>query len=1206
VPWPAPAPGTNPENYPAYDHTAAVSPPVRPANWGGDGSDWKLSSARSSQPPINQNPQELCGVEGNSVDTAWRSATGRPTTVIAILDSGIEWCNPTVVNKIYLNRAALPLPETAAGLTKPQLIAQGVHFLDSDPYDLNDSGVFNVAQYASDPRLAHPFFCAGQGHDYVSPEDLIRAFSGLGRQGPPGFTAAIAGWNFLDNSNDPYDDVHYDHGTGEAGDSSGAANTKDGGPGACPNCMVLPVRVGDSFISYGNEFAQAVAFAVDSGASLIQEALGTLDVTAQSQQAVDYAVSHGVPVIASAADEEAQHHNLPSNLNHTIVVNSTTKYPDVNGVPLYTPQSYLYLNGCTNYGANIAVTVESASCSSEATGKSSGVVGLLESEAADMLQTHRLAAYPGLRSANGQPVPLSANEVQQLVTSTADDIDFQTAAPPFGPPDNYAVVAPVPTVRYQTGPGFDVYTGYGRLNATTLLARLGAGDIPPEAQLNSPSWFDLTDPHGTLTVSGVVAAVRAQSYQYQVQVGVGPAPGSWTTVAQGSGHGRHQGTLAQVPLSSVAALFPSGTDFGSGPADASTARPAPDRFTFTVRLVVQDNHGRTGQDRRALFLHHDPSLLAGYPHKFDSSIDAVPTLAPLDTGGNNVLLVPTSGGTIHALRTDGSELPGWPVQTAMVDYHAGERAFASGALSPLHGGTLGGVAVGDLTDSGALDVVATDLTGRVYAWNAAGTLLAGFPVRTNASFSGPRVRDQHNRVLRGIFPAAALADLEGTGRLDIVAASMDRHLYAWRPDGTPLPGFPVIVVDRSQVQSIDPTTDKVTFKPGAPVANGTKVIDTPAVGALSGTGRPDLVVGSNEEYLGSPNVSITNPINFTVGQIPVLKSANSRVYAVDSGGHVLPGWPAAIADYDAELLPDVGDGTINSPALASVNGDGRLQTGVITTVGPAYVLNPDGGSFYGNGPDGKPRVLSMQPSGPLSNSPQHPSLPALGAPIFAGLGNNSGLSLVAPAASIGKAIDAGFPADQPVNDNQLDAWNLQTQHFQPGFPTVMNDLQFFVQPLVANVGGDSAGPYVVEGSATYDLRAVDLFGREAPGFPKFTGGWLVNSPSLGAFGTLANQVLAAGTREGYLFVWSTPTTRCADSGPWPRGHHDLLNTNNLQTTTAPHFSCPASKEVTGGGGLPLIPPSQLPLLPPPPAPLPTVPPGSAMPPAIRPVPITLP
>ena len=118
----------------------------------------------------------------------------------------------------------------------------------------------------------------------------------------------------------------------------------------------------------------------------------------------------------------------------------------------------------------------------------------------------------------------------------------------------------------------------------------------------------------------------------------------------------------------------------------------------------------------------------------------------------------------------------------------------------------------------------------------------------------------------------------------------------------------------------------------------------------------------------------------------------------------------------------------------------------------------------------------------------------------------------------------------------------------------MNDLQFFVQPIVADVGGATRGPYVVEASAMSDIRAVDATGVEAPGFPKFTGQWTVNSPTFGAFGTLAQQVLAAGTREGDLFVWSTPTGRCSPSGPWPRSHHDLSNTNDLDATGA-GFAC---------------------------------------------------
>jgi hypothetical protein len=133
--------------------------------------------------------------------------------------------------------------------------------------------------------------------------------------------------------------------------------------------------------------------------------------------------------------------------------------------------------------------------------------------------------------------------------------------------------------------------------------------------------------------------------------------------------------------------------------------------------------------------------------------------------------------------------------------------------------------------------------------------------------------------------------------------------------------------------------------------------------------------------------------------------------------------------------------------------------------------------------------LSTQPTGPLANSPEYPSLPALGMPVFAPLGPLApGISMIAPAASVGKAIDAALPDQQQPNDNQVDAWNTTTGHFLLGFPQVMNDLQFLAGPIVANVGGDGADPYVVAGSALYDVRAVNALGVEAPSFPKFTGG----------------------------------------------------------------------------------------------------------------------
>ena len=90
----------------------------------------------------------------------------------------------------------------------------------------------------------------------------------------------------------------------------------------------------------------------------------------------------------------------------------------------------------------------------------------------------------------------------------------------------------------------------------------------------------------------------------------------------------------------------------------------------------------------------------------------------------------------------------------------------------------------------------------------------------------------------------------------------------------------------------------------------------------------------------------------------MLEPGNSRVYAIQSdgnahaGGPFLDGWPVAIGNLAPELLPDVGEGVNASPALADVDGDGTLETGVFSAAGPAYLLRADGTSFYGADLDG--------------------------------------------------------------------------------------------------------------------------------------------------------------------------------------------------------------------------------------------------------------
>src|SRR3954447_24287093 len=427
--------------------------------------DWEFTATPEDSPlsaTVNNKPDELCGIRGGSivdtattqttgcksgdpVHTAWQVTTGRPDVTIAVLDSGIKWNDQGAMTdlrfKVRLNKGELPAPENShsalvSGADCSTFTASG--------YDINDDGVFNLLDYACDARVAsqglgNPLRHGPDG--YLTPEDLILAFSDGSDADGNGYTDDIAGWDFVDDKNDPFDDVQYGHGTGEARDSNAEADN-GGDVGTCPNCTVLPLRVGESFVADANRFAEAVLYATDNRVSVVQEALGTLNAPRFARQAIDYAYDHGVTVIASAADEAAEHHNQPGAVSHTIVVNSVTQYDDTF---TSSPRSYLQFNGCTNFSTRVTVAVASTSCSSDATGKGAGVAGLVYSAALNPHDAHALPASDHCTRVDGAACVITPDEVRQLMGSgriggaepadagdggQADDVNFAAQPEP--------------------------------------------------------------------------------------------------------------------------------------------------------------------------------------------------------------------------------------------------------------------------------------------------------------------------------------------------------------------------------------------------------------------------------------------------------------------------------------------------------------------------------------------------------------------------------------------------------------------------------------------------------------------------------------------------------------------------------------------------------------------------------------------------------
>ena len=229
------------------------------------------TSARSLRDPsLADSPQNQCGQKGSAVDLAWGITEGSPDIAIAVLDSGIKWRDAgamaDLATKVHIN----------IGEAKPPCIAA------QPDGDCNGDGTFDITDFGAIPDL--------NGNGVADPEDLILdpAFSNGVDDDHNGYVDDIAGWDFLHGDNDPLDTVEYGHGTGEAKDSTAAANGT-GSVGTCPKCQFIPVRVGDSFIADGGRFAAGVLFALDSGADVIQEALGAISNPPQAQQAIDAA-----------------------------------------------------------------------------------------------------------------------------------------------------------------------------------------------------------------------------------------------------------------------------------------------------------------------------------------------------------------------------------------------------------------------------------------------------------------------------------------------------------------------------------------------------------------------------------------------------------------------------------------------------------------------------------------------------------------------------------------------------------------------------------------------------------------------------------------------------------------------------------------------------------------------------------------------------
>jgi subtilisin family serine protease len=357
-----------------------------------------------------------------------------------------------------------------------------------------------------------------------------------------GFVDDMIGWDFLGNSNEPWD--YHGHGTMIAGIIAGSWKDKDGIAGVNPFAKLMILKAING-LGHARSFpiAQAIKYAADNGARVINLSVGGPGQNELELEAVNYAYAKGVVIVAAAgnADTDVSKEILAgsdkvltvgaSGVDDTKAVfsnwgNISVVAPGVDMLSLHATRTDVLLGfEGVKYNAGEAFVGDDkryyrASGTSFAAPLVSGLASLM------------IANDPSLTNA----------QVMAIIKSTAKDVG---------------------------SPGVDQFTGYGLVDARAALSApkdyfLFAGI--KRVEVVQKGGAQAIRVYGTADANALKGA--------RVEIGAGETPTSWKAVGTPKKTPGPEGVLAEIPA----------TNFAGSP-------------VWQIRVVVTHNTGATREAR---------------------------------------------------------------------------------------------------------------------------------------------------------------------------------------------------------------------------------------------------------------------------------------------------------------------------------------------------------------------------------------------------------------------------------------------------------------------------------------------------------------------------------------------------------------------------------------------------------------------------------